>query len=98
MACGSLLRAQTSNLLQDCAATSGAEEGHRVVICESDEPDQQYSRRVHAFALVEHGGNRGGARDVVPVVATNRDDADSEDDDADDYARTLPLRVLLGRN
>ena len=62
----------------------------RVVICESDEPDQQYSRRVHAFALVEHGGDREGARDVVPVVATNRDDADGGDDDTL-YANPTPL-------
>ena len=47
-----------------------------------------------SFALVEHGGDREGARDVVPVVATSRDDADSGDDDADDYARPTPLDLV----
>ena len=60
----------------------------RVVICESDEPDQQYSRRVHAFALVENGL---GTRDVVPMVATNIGDVDDSDDDADD---TAPLELV----
>ena len=40
----------------------------RVVICEGHDEQENYSRRVHAFALVENGL---GTRDVVPMVATN---------------------------
>ena len=87
MACGSLLRAQASTLRQDCAATSGAEDD-RVVICEGHDEQENYSRRVHAFALVENGL---GTRDVVPMVATNSGDVDDSDDDADD---TRPLELV----
>lgn len=50
---------------------------------------------MHAFALVEQSW---GAHDVVPMVATNRDDADhgdgASDDDADEYARLGPLDLV----
>ena len=60
----------------------------RVVICEGHDEEEQYSRRVHAFALVENGR---GTRDVVPMVATNSGDVDDSDDDADD---TRPLELV----
>lgn len=60
----------------------------RVVICEGHDGQENYSRRVHAFALVENGL---GTRDVVPMVATNIGDVDDSDDDADD---TAPLELV----
>ena len=60
----------------------------RVVICEGHDEQENYSRRVHAFALVENGR---GTRDVVPMVATNIGDVDDSDDDADD---TRPLELV----